>query len=85
MSFFLYILHSSSADKFYTGISQNPYTRLSFHNSSEKGFTARYRPWKIVFIKNFYSKVEATLAEKKIKAWKSKSMIQRVIVGQIQI
>jgi len=85
MSFFLYILYSSSADKFYIGISKQPSVRLSYHNSIEKGFTSRYRPWKIVFTKEFPSKVEAALAEKKIKAWKSKSMIHRVIDGQIVI
>ena len=56
MSYYLYILNSSVADKFYIGISQDPFQRLSFHNSTEKGFTSRYRPWNIVFIQRFESK-----------------------------
>ncbi|MBU1117005.1 MAG: GIY-YIG nuclease family protein, partial [Bacteroidetes bacterium] len=45
MIYFLYILKSKSANKFYVGISQSPTLRLQYHNSFEKGFTARYRPW----------------------------------------
>ncbi len=82
-TYFLYILKSKSFDKFYTGISQNPHRRLEYHNSIEKGFTARYRPWEIVFTKEFDSKHEALLVERKIKNWKSKKMTQRVVSGEI--
>ena len=85
MNYFLYILESKSADKFYTGISQNPERRLEYHNSSEKGFTSRYRPWEIVFTKKFNSKEEALATEKKIKSWKSKIMIERIITGEISL
>ncbi len=56
MKYFLYILKSQKADKYYTGISNNPKRRLEFHNILGKGFTARYRPWKIVFLKEFDDK-----------------------------
>ena len=85
MSYFLYILKSLSADKFYVGISANPELRLSYHNSFEKGFTSRYRPWKIVFTKMFPSKKEALAAEKKIKSWKSSKMIFKVISGELTL
>ena len=49
MSCFLYILKSKISDIYYTGQSENPPKRLSFHNSIEKGFTARYRPWRVAF------------------------------------
>jgi len=60
MIYFLYILKSKSANKFYVGISQNPTLRLQYHNSIEKGFTARYRPWDIVFSHEFNLKIEAS-------------------------
>ena len=72
MKYYLYILKSTVADKFYIGVSANPTTRLSYHNSHEKGFTARYRPWEIVFTKLYNSKSEALAAKRKIKKWKSK-------------
>ncbi|RPI69617.1 MAG: hypothetical protein EHM47_13335 [Ignavibacteriales bacterium] len=36
MGYYLYILKSDSADKYYTGSSENPERRLSFHNSLER-------------------------------------------------
>jgi hypothetical protein len=39
MEYYLYILKSKVANKYYTGISQNPTIRLSYHNNIEKGFT----------------------------------------------
>ena len=83
MIYFLYILKSKSANKFYVGIYQNPTLRLQYHNSFEKRFTARYRPWEIVFSHEFNSKTEAANIESKIKSWKSSKMIQRVIDGYI--
>ena len=81
MNYFLYILNSLSADKFYIGIFANPELRLSNSNSFEKGFTSRYRPWKIVFTKMFLPKNEAIATGKKIKSRKSSKMILKVISG----
>ncbi|MBI3587203.1 MAG: GIY-YIG nuclease family protein [Ignavibacteriales bacterium] len=85
MTYYLYILKSQKTDKFYTGISNDPRRRLEFHNSVEKGFTARYRPWEIAFTKEFPDKFDALKAEKKVKSWKSKAMIQKLIDGLIGI
>ncbi len=85
MTYFLYILKSQTTDKHYIGISQNPERRLQYHNTLEKGFTSRYRPWKIVFKKEFESKQEAMVMERKLKNWKSKTMIERIITGEIEL
>ncbi len=85
MKYYLYILKSESANKHYIGISQNPDKRLEYHNTLEKGFTSRYRPWEIKFRKEYESKEEAMKAEKKLKSWKSKVMIQRVVSKEIEI
>ena len=85
MKYFLYILHSKNYDKHYVGISNNPQRRLHFHNTVEKGFTSRYRPWEIVYIKEFSDKKSAIQAEKKIKNWKSKKLIRRLVLGEITI
>ncbi len=85
MGYFLYILKSKVLDKFYVGISQNPRLRLGYHNTIEKGFTSRYRPWEIVYTQEFRSKSEALAVEQKIKRWKSKKMIERIIDGDIKL
>jgi putative endonuclease len=80
MPYFVYILYSNSADTYYIGSSNNPERRLSFHNTIEKGFTSRYRPWQIAFKKEFSTKAEAQQSEQKLKQWKSKLMIQCLIM-----
>ena len=83
MNYYLYILKSQSAEKYYTGISQNPERRLEYHNTIEKGYTSRYRPWKIVLVKGYKSKREAMSAERQIKSWKSRKMIEKLLDGKI--
>jgi len=85
MEYHLYILKSLVVYKYYTGISKNPQRRLSYHNTVEKGFTSRYRPWELVFTKKFNNKAEAIVAEKKVKGWKSKVMIEKLISGKIKL
>jgi putative endonuclease len=85
MQYFLYILQSKSCGKYYVGISQNPETRLEYHNTVEKGFTSRYRPWEIVFIKEFENRELAMEAERKVKSWKSRKMIEKVITQEIKL
>ena len=83
MAYYVYILHSPSSDKYYVGQSQNPARRLEFHNSIEKGFTSRYRPWMLVYSKECAMQVESRVLEQKIKNWKSKVMIRRLVAGEI--
>jgi putative endonuclease len=85
MGYFLYILKSKVIDKYYIGSSQNPRLRLTYHNSVEKGFTSRYKPWEIVFEKEFDSKKSALAAEQKIKKWKSNVMIDQIITNEISL
>lgn len=85
MKYYLYILKSKTSDKYYTGISEDVERRLEFHNTREKGFTSRYRPWKVVFKKEFENKTEAIRAERNVKRWKSKVMIEKLIKQEIEI
>jgi len=85
LAYFLYILKSSLVDKYYVGISANPQVRLQYHNTIEKGFTSRYRPWKIVYLKEYDSKSEAHKVELKVKSWKSKIMLERFIKGELEV
>ncbi len=85
MGYSLYILQSVSSNKYYVGFSDDPVRRLEFHNSVERGFTARYRPWKIVFSREFSTAKEARDAERTVKSWKSRKMIGRLIAGEIGV
>ena len=81
----VYILKSLTSGKYYIGSSSNPKRRLEFHNTIEKGFTSRYRPWEIVFTKEFPDKPTAQAAERKIKSWKSRVMIEKLLAGEIEL
>ncbi len=81
MAYFICILKSTIANKYYIGSSQNPSIRLNYHNTIEKGFSSRYRPWKLVYKKEFETRNEAQAAERKVKSWKFKVMIERIISG----
>jgi putative endonuclease len=85
MSFYVYILSSVKYDKYYVGQSSNPERRLTYHNTIEKGFTSRYRPWNLVWTKMLNTREQARLIESKIKKWKSKIMIQRLVEGKCDI
>ncbi len=85
MGYWVYILHSEMFDRYYVGQSENPERRLEFHNSIEKGFTARYRPWKLVYKKECETREDAIRIENSIKAWKRKEKIRRLVIGEIKI
>jgi len=51
--YFVYVIWSDSTQRFYVGISENPQERLEQHNSSEHGWTRRYRPRLIVHTERY--------------------------------
>ena len=85
MPYYLYILASSKKETYYAGISKDPTLRLQYHNTQNKGFTVRYRPWQLVYTCEFISRIEAQKAEQKIKRWKSKKMIRMLVEEKIYI
>jgi putative endonuclease len=71
MPHFIYILQSLKDNSFYIGSSQDPEERLIKHNKANTGYTARKKPWKIVYVEKFESKTEALKREKFLKAQKN--------------
>ena len=71
--------------KYYIGSSSDPYRRFTYHNTIEKGFTSRFRPWKIVFIKEFDSKEIALKIENKIKRMKSHLFIDKLLNNEYSL
>ena len=77
--YYLYILFSDSIDRYYIGTSHDPNMRLQYHNNSNKGWTKRGRPWKLVFSKEFENKTDALRRESKLKGIKRRSVIESII------
>ncbi|MBY0424861.1 MAG: GIY-YIG nuclease family protein [Cytophagales bacterium] len=68
--FFTYIIKSvNHPDKYYVGFTHDLEGRLSAHNHpSNKGYTARYMPWELVYSESFATKSEAMAREKWLKS-----------------
>ncbi len=79
--FYIYILYSENADKYYIGQTDNVERRLLEHNEfSENSFTSKYRPW--VLMAKFAvgnSRGVALKIEKHIKKQKSRKYIEQII------
>jgi len=71
-----YVLHSPKYDKIYIGQSSQVETRLYFHNhGTKKGWTARYRPWKLIHEEPFDTRSEAIQREKELKSARGRRWI----------
>ena len=69
--YFVYVLWSHSGSRFYIGLSEDPYHRLTQHNSGDvAGWTGRFRPWVIVHVEEYESYTEARRRELDLKAQK---------------
>ncbi|MGQ3014202.1 MAG: GIY-YIG nuclease family protein [Flavobacteriales bacterium] len=65
--FFVYIIYSSASGIYYKGVSEDPQRRLQQHNNNESRYTSGKGPREIVYIKSYFTKREALIAEKKLK------------------
>ena len=77
----LYILHSKSLDRYYTGYTNDLSRRLGEHNRIKGKFTDLGIPWILVYKECFSTKKEAMGREKFIKSKKSKSFIESLIAS----
>ncbi len=74
--FSVYVLYSPTHHKIYIGYSSNLNNRLDSHNIySKKGYTARFRPWEILFTEEYSDKKEAISREKQLKSAKGRDHI----------
>jgi putative endonuclease len=54
--------------------------RLRKHNSNHKGFTGKALDWAVVYMELFFSKKSASLREREVKNWKSRTKIEQLII-----
>ena len=78
--FYVYILYSTSSNKYYVGQTENVEVRLKYHNElSENSFTSKHRPWEVKRIIEVKNRTEALIIEKYIKKRKSRKYIEEFI------
>jgi putative endonuclease len=77
-----YILFSPSANKYYIGHTTEPISkRLQKHNTNHKGFTGKFRDWKVIYTEVYESKALAYKREREAKKWKSRKKIELLIAS----
>ncbi|MBL7788963.1 MAG: GIY-YIG nuclease family protein [Chitinophagales bacterium] len=79
--FYIYIIHSKTANKYYTGYSENPWERIQQHNENDLDkFTGKYDNWELAAVfKVSDNRGEAVLIEKFIKKQKSRKLIEKLV------
>jgi len=80
MEFVVYILFSTKFNKTYVGFTSDLINRMKSHNTySKKGFTVRFRPWKVIHVDFFNSKSEALKREEFFKTGVGRELIQQIL------
>ena len=70
-NYYVYIVTNKNNTVLYTGVTNNLKRRIYEHKTKlNKGFTAKYNVYKLVYFEHFVSIKEAILREKRIKKWK---------------
>ena len=80
-NFFVYILYSTSIDKYYVGYTNDIVRRLSEHNRIKGKFTDKGIPWELVYKESYADKVSAENREKEIKRKKSRKYIESLLLS----
>ena len=67
------------SDEYYIGSACNPKYRLIQHNNGNVKATKNKKPYKLVFTQGFNSLDAAKKVERKLKGWKRKDFIKKII------
>ena len=76
MNYSVYVLYSASSCKHYTGSTSDLEKRFISHNELGHGWTANYRPWKLIYQKTFDMKTKALEFEKWLKTGAGRDFIK---------
>ncbi len=77
--YFVYILQSINADKFYVGYTSNLERRLLEHQSGNSVFDRTYRPFRLVFSEKYENKLVAMRREREIKSYKGGNSFKNLV------
>ena len=66
--YFVYVIKSQVDGRLYKGLTSNPEMRLQTHNTGKVFSTRPYRPWTLVLIESYPTRIEARAREKFLKS-----------------
>ena len=79
--YFVYILYSLRADRYYIGQTDNLDNRLQRHNSGLVRSTKAYLPWELKYSEVYATRSEAVQREREVKAQKSRRYIEDLVAS----
>ena len=79
MTYTVYILYSDIHHKHYTGFTSNFEQRLLSHNKRGKDWTCKFRPWRLIFTKEFNDKIECMSFEKWLKCGAGREFVKQIL------
>ncbi|MCF8232801.1 MAG: GIY-YIG nuclease family protein [Bacteroidales bacterium] len=73
----VYVLYATKYDRLYIGFTSDLENRLLSHNSlAKKGFTVKFRPWKLIHTEVFSTQAKAMKREKQLKSGQGRKWIR---------
>ncbi len=81
--FTVYILYSEKFRKTYVGLTSDLNARFKSHNElATKGWTIKFRPWKILHTEEFTTKREGRVREKWFKSGVGREYIKQLLIDR---
>ncbi|OGM30192.1 hypothetical protein A2630_03125 [Candidatus Woesebacteria bacterium RIFCSPHIGHO2_01_FULL_44_10] len=80
---YVYILQSEVNKRYYIGSTNNLRRRINDHNLGKSTYTKLTRPFKLVFSQKYDNISEARRIEYKLKKFKSKKILEKIVEDQI--
>ncbi len=75
-----YVLYSEKYDKIYIGFTSNLQQRLLSHNElATKGWTVKFRPWRLLYFEEYEDKSEAMKRERQLKSYQGRLFIRSLL------
>ena len=75
----VYAISSLSKSYIYVGLSSQPHIRIERHNKGQNKTTRPYAPFKVIYTKNFASRVNARTHEKYLKSGIGKAFLKSLL------
>jgi putative endonuclease len=82
LNYTVYILYSQDHNQIYIGFTSNLINRFKSHNVFGHDWTAKFRPWIVVYCEYFLEKKEAMNSEKYLKQYRQRLKIREKIYSQ---
>ena len=71
--YYVYALYSEKYDKIYIGYTSDLEQRLLSHNHEKnRGYTGRYRPWRLLYSESIAGKSAALARERQLKSYRGR-------------